>query len=531
MVVRSMTIRPLIIAGIIAMALFSMRVELVLRDNFIPFVRGGSEIVDLYVQSWNLIHARSSQSAFLVDQATHDPGSNEGANIYFHAPNMTHRLIGVGIAFISDDLRTFTRVALYVFGALAIVMLLLLWAQLGTWLPSAVLFGFMLFDAMSFSGFLNTYRSIQFVLFYGMLALLAWQLNEGSRWTVLTTALFFVLLWQLEIVFALVLSVAYAAALLMLYPPFMIRTLATAIGASIAAVAGFLFQVHSVYRSRGRSIGDVVADFTGVIDVRNATLYVTRTGPRVPIDAVISDQVFNSGRYLPPRDAVEFAHDIGYLIASRYGWLLAIITVGASIGIWRAIARPDFSERADFRLMIIACAGLLLGVAGASTLFSGYVSYMYGITFYPLFQFPVALGAAAATIGLATLNRHAGAIAAAGLVALVYWDTHARVDSRSDNPALTGTHWVNPTFALLDTRTSAAMRGARLASNIDLSGYALSMTGRRSVVARESLPDDASYFLCVMSGPPCIDLGPDWRVIVDRDGVVFALMITAPIRP
>jgi hypothetical protein len=62
--------------------------------GYIPLVRAGpSEIIDFYIQSWNLTNTPSWKNFFLTDLGINDPHSLQGSNIYTHNPN-SHRVIG-----------------------------------------------------------------------------------------------------------------------------------------------------------------------------------------------------------------------------------------------------------------------------------------------------------------------------------------------------------------------------------------------------------------------------------------------------
>ena len=172
---RRTIIFSLAIAFVIGSALLCARMNMVFSDNYIPFVRGGSEISDLYIQSWNLLHADPAKHGYLADFTVQDIGGEVSSPTYVHAPNLLQRLVGVGLLTVGvTDFSTFTYAALVVFGALAILALLTLAFVLQSWTLSVVLFGLLLIDVMSFTAFLNSYRSIQFVLFYGLIALIAW---------------------------------------------------------------------------------------------------------------------------------------------------------------------------------------------------------------------------------------------------------------------------------------------------------------------------------------------------------------------
>ena len=289
------------------------------------------------------------------------------------------------------------------------------------------------------------------------------------------------------------------------------------------------------FSNRGKGIPEVIDDFVKIISERNSLLYDWRTiTPNDSVSSAVSAQTFDPNRYPIPHTTLEFINDASYLLYDRYQF---VAVIGVALG---AVAAAYFivtakQPGATIALILVAyVAGLLL----SCSLFMGYISYVYGIYFIPGLQFIPALAIALVVLLVFDLTRShvAATLLAAASIGAIAATTAGRSDGRFDNPKWTGAEWVNTVFFKMLTKDDrSSMVGARIASNVNLHAFGLSLTQRKPEITTfagiSSLPDDVRFFLCIpATGVTCSaaveKLGKGWELVAASDG--YILMRLAP---
>jgi len=232
------------------------------RIGYLPPVRTGtSEIVDFYVQGWNIVNTPSAQFAYLTQLSVHEPGSASGPIVYTHGPN-AHRfisaiIIAAGVVNIQQVLVLGCIAGVTFIGAGALVFLKR--ASPSWWIVAFLLL--LLIDYTAADHLINPYRVWHYGLFVFALAAAGRPLRSRAGLLLAVLSAFF--LFQYEIAFAVFTFVVIV--FLALTSPVCRRDRLAFLGAfgggAVLAVGVFLAQLLVYYGSFGAIVDEAMRTY------------------------------------------------------------------------------------------------------------------------------------------------------------------------------------------------------------------------------------------------------------------------------
>ncbi|MFI5023498.1 MAG: hypothetical protein ACHQRJ_17855 [Alphaproteobacteria bacterium] len=374
-------------------------------EYYAPFMRGGTDAYDIYVDAYNVLYDHPISYSFLPDILEQDVDHPHALpqEIYVHGP-FSQRFVGAAVLLLGlTKLRTFFLTMCLGFCAVFIAVVYdfsnfrgyFSWKR-GYAAAMILIFLYTLCDRNGLIMFLNPNRSLQFAFYYLTLALFRRALVARLDWKAYAyTAVSFFIIWQCELVTALFCSLAFAFSLF----------LADGIGKSWKAIAAaacgasaslslFIFQLISY---RGLSIfGDILS----IIGERNTTLYGFR--PRF-YDGPMPDHVLSEmfctqcspWRYDIPVDFLDFARHFYFVVTGRYQAASMLLAAALLLAVILIVDESLLSGRLFHRLGVERKRGAiyftarfylasLIAFFACAIPFRGFLAYMYMVVNYPM---------------------------------------------------------------------------------------------------------------------------------------------------
>jgi hypothetical protein len=514
------------------------------RIGYIPPVRTGtSEIIDFYIQGWNLAKTPSWRLFFLTDYGINDPNSLQNSIVYTHGPNSHRFIAGIIVALGIVNIQA-VLIAGCIIGIIAIAAAL--WTFINrcqTPLVACAILLFIVIDYSTFDQLLNPYRTWHYSLFFFVLASIIVG-NDNKRWHYFVPGMASFLLFQYEYIFALFLSLACAFVILAGRDSFAHKRrvlLAFGLGAAISILLSL-----GQYVAYLGSVHALSAEAFNTWQERNTVLYAGR--PTFDSHLITTSdliRMFSVGevaqRFYVPSG---FAEYLRYTLAAFYAYYkfpIAILCAGLMlIGTGIACSRRlgVTSSLVDRRSLVAywfhqpisrMALGCVIGVLVIGLAAPGYIAYIYFMLRLPMINLTVflimisliiliteltkdfvdAIGNRRADKGLLLLVRNylvafvASIAVFAGAIVLLNtnsgWLTYGSISTAN---------YGDEEFYLLEKH---AVRGKPIATNAawPITGVIHGITGRRplQVESAESISTSASkpveLFLCRASEVKC----------------------------